>query len=651
MVSYNYRNTEYLPPTIFGFKIHISATLQNYQFILETVRPYLESHKIAYKFVDNEKEVYNIFSVLESPAEVGKLVTIYPYPTMLNTILEDLYILLPKKEDGIYILSDRPYKDSSLLFYRFGLFQDTTSVYQNGIPTLTTLEGETWKDYPKPYFDLPTWINDIQPPQEKITNSYLGKHYKAIATIHQSGGGNVYLGKKQENQQNIILKESRPYILSFYNIEKGELREKEYELSLRLKKLNVRQVPFPIEAVNEWINSYYIYSYVAGESLTDFCKGYGVNAYSRQHKTKNLRLFNQFIRVVNLLIETVSYFHSKQLILNDIHPENFIVDKNQKLYFIDLENSYLYGEKPFVGIKSKISLKSWNFIDGKQADWHKVGNMILFLFARLAVSDSSLVEVQLLNKLLRSYGVDTNLPDFVSYLLSEKVTQAGVKKWLGNLTAKPIIIDESLPLKTTNSIQLSFVKKVEQMCIDFKKYKKYLSGTKNIPISSEDSIIRMMNSERNLGLNGLAGIIVLLNHYKLRRVANEGIDILLSRLEDTDEGKLVPIDGGYYSPYICNGLSGVIQMLYYMDKKKYRKLILDLRKSLYVEFAQYENYSKGMLGIADTLLLTTEYRNGNTLHQCIQSLILNSYLYHQQRNLPLTEFEEVLSHYYNVYSL
>lgn len=651
VISYNYRNMEYLPSTIFGFKIHVSATFQNYKLILKKVRPYLETNKIAYKFVDNEEEVYKIFSVFESSAEAGKLVTIYPSPTMLNNVLEDLYALLPQKEDGIYILSDRPYKDSSLLFYRFGLFQDVANVYQDGIPTITTIEGETWQDYPKPYFDLPTWIDDIQPPQKETNESYLRKHYKVNAIIHQSSGGNIYLGETLKDQQQIILKESRPHILSFYNVEKKELRKKEYDLALKLKNLNVKQVPLPIESVDEWINSYYIYSYVSGESLTDFCKNYGINAYSRKHKTKNLRLFNKFIDIVDELIKTIIYFHSKEFVLNDIHPDNFIVNKKNELSFIDLENSYLYGDKPFVGIESKISLKSWNFLDGKQADLHKLGNMIIFLLARLSVSDSSLIEVQLLDKLLKSYGINSNLPDFVSYLLSETVSIKGVKKWLGNITAQPIIIDESLPQKPITSIQLSFVEKVEQTCLEFKKYKKYLTGSENIPISNEDAIIRMMNSEYNLGLNGLSGVIILLKHYGLKRIADEGVTILLGRLEDTDEGKLVPIEGGYYSPYICNGLSGVIQMLYYMDKEKYRQLILDLRKSLCVEFAQYENYSKGMLGIADTLLLTTYYRNSNNLHQCIQSLILNSYLYHKQRKLPLSEFKEVLSHYYNVYSL
>ncbi|WP_269760798.1 hypothetical protein [Streptococcus dysgalactiae] len=99
-------------------------------------------NNITYKFIDKKEDVYRVFSTSELAAESGKLITIYPSPSILIKTLEDLFSLLPQKEEAIYILSDRPYKGSSLLFYRFGLIQDSANVYQDGVPTITTLEGE-----------------------------------------------------------------------------------------------------------------------------------------------------------------------------------------------------------------------------------------------------------------------------------------------------------------------------------------------------------------------------------------------------------------------------------------------------------------------------------------------------------------------------
>lgn len=645
-INYTYRNIEYLPSNIFGFKIHISANFKNYKTILELVEPYLDAKQITYKFINNHEDVYKTFSTQELAAETGKFITIYPQQTLLIDILDDLYDLL-KDEQGIYILSDRPYRDSKVLFYRFGVFRDNANVYQDGIPTLTNLDGEEWQDYPKPYFDLPSWIEDIQDPPEEEKESYLGNHYQVTSVLHESGGGNVYLGHDKKFASSIILKEVRPYILSFYDVEKKELRDKEYEISRELSSKDVKQVLAPIEKVDEWINTYYIYHCVEGESLIDFCKVYGLNSYSRNHKRKNLRLFKQFLGVVKSLIGTIMYFHDNQLILNDIHPENFIMDQNGLLHFIDLENSYLEGEKPFVGIESKISLKEWNLLDGKQADFRKLGNMILFLLARLTISSDSYSEVLLLDDLLHAYGIDSNLPQLVDYLLSQKIDLDYLNDLASSLYAKSIDTIEKLPELTASNLP-NFLDKVQEQCVAFNKYQTLLNGTS--AATQEDDIIRLMSSERNLGMAGLSGVITLLHHNGLHNLANEGISILLNRLEETEEGVLVPIDGGFYSPYVFNGLAGVIQMLYYVNRTQYRQLILQLRKSLYVEFAQYEGYDKGMLGIADTLLLTATYRNSKYLQQCIQSLILNSSIYHNQRKLSQEDLQNVLFHYYKVYS-
>lgn len=243
-----------------------------------------------------------------------------------------------------------------------------------------------------------------------------------------------------------------------------------------------------------------------------------------------MRLFKEFLNIVNSLVKILIYLHSNQLILNDIHPDNFIRDEHGKLHFIDLENSYLYGEKPFVGIESKISLKSWNFLDGKQADFHKLGNMLLFLLARLTVSEQSTVETDLLNRLLNSYGIDSNLSKFITYLLSGEVTKDGLVKWLESLDATSIDIDEVLPPKTDiKDSSISFIKKVERSCLEFDKYKKYLIDMAVTTPESEDAIIRLMNLERNLGLEGLSGVIVLVDNQGLKNIAEAGINILLNR--------------------------------------------------------------------------------------------------------------------------
>lgn len=354
--------------------------------------------------------------------------------------------------------------------------------------------------------------------------------------------------------------------------------------------------------------------------------------------------------MIHSLVDTLSYFHRAGLVLNDIHPDNFVVGTDGQLHFIDLENSYFYGNKPLMGIRSKISLERWNCLDGKQADYHKLGNLILFLLARLSISEESQVEPLILDKMLKSYGIESNLLDFITYLLSEEVDLTGIITRLDSLYAKSIDIHEELPiLYKPPKKDTSFVQRVEYMCSSFEKYKVYVSDGKNLSVRSEDGIMRLMNSEQNLGINGLSGVVILLYSKGYHTLALYGLEMVLNRLKETEDGLQVQIEGGFYSPYVFNGLSGVIQMLYYVDKKKYRRLILELRKSLYSEFSQREDYAKGSLGVADTLLLTANYRKNKRLACCVKSLILNSFIYHKEKNEPLDELAYVLSHYHEVY--
>lgn len=68
--SYKHIDPTKLP--VFGFKIHISATIDNYKKIYSLVVPFLEKNNIPYKYIRSKKEIIKNFSVKETSAESGK---------------------------------------------------------------------------------------------------------------------------------------------------------------------------------------------------------------------------------------------------------------------------------------------------------------------------------------------------------------------------------------------------------------------------------------------------------------------------------------------------------------------------------------------------------------------------------------------------
>lgn len=315
------RNADLLPR--FGFKIHLSATIETYQQLFDLCEPYLMSKKISFKYLKTKEAVNYNFSVQESSAESGKFITIYPRDKEhFKELIEELYQLIPKHQEGIYILSDRAYKDSRCIFYRYGCIKMEEHFLEDNLPTLFGPQGEKWQDYQKNYFDLPDWIEDIQEPIVGEP-SYLLEHYQLQGILKSNNGGNIYLAKSKKNQQPVVIKESRPFILYHPSLRKEALRKAEWSLLKKVSGPLLKRV----ERVKEWINTYYIYEYEKGHSLGDFLEAHSLFVYKRSQLSDNYQHFRQLMKSFHGILKTVAALHEKGLVLNDIYPDNFQIDE------------------------------------------------------------------------------------------------------------------------------------------------------------------------------------------------------------------------------------------------------------------------------------------------------------------------------------
>ena len=74
-----------------------------------------------------------------------------------------------------------------------------------------------------------------------------------------------------------------------------------------------------------------------------------------------------FSTIIQQLIEILEEAHHKNVILDDIHPDNFLIDKANKIHFIDLEFAHKFDESRKVTAKTEgFYLKSWIKIDGNE---------------------------------------------------------------------------------------------------------------------------------------------------------------------------------------------------------------------------------------------------------------------------------------------
>lgn len=106
-----------------GFKLHISATIDNAQQILSTVIPICVAENVNFKVIRASNLLALANSKLFPRFAAHKFITIYPATTEHFIKLARALDTETRSFIGPYILSDRPVNGSRVIFYRFGGFK------------------------------------------------------------------------------------------------------------------------------------------------------------------------------------------------------------------------------------------------------------------------------------------------------------------------------------------------------------------------------------------------------------------------------------------------------------------------------------------------------------------------------------------------
>lgn len=351
-----------------GFKIHISATIDNYQAILDIVYQYCKQKKLDFKYISNTKLLEYSISSNALREESGKFITIYPYNNF-KQIVKELYTHL-KDFNGPYILSDKRYKNSNI-YYRYGTFSKELNGY------LITPEGKKILDKRTPYFDLPKFVKDPFP--TKIDHAkIIGIKYKIKKAIMFKNSGGIYIGEDMDGNE-LVIKESRPFIEEF-GVSATYYKKNEKKIMIEYEN----EFPYFAKYIDDFVeygHFFLVESYIQGTTIeklrsSKFIFGNNIN-------TNQIELITTLI--INIL-DAINKLHNKNVFVGDISDTNIIIDENNHVYFIDLEhtnNSVCSTEKP------KILSKTRGFYDENfdklspfSQDNQQIGYLLLSFFTK-----------------------------------------------------------------------------------------------------------------------------------------------------------------------------------------------------------------------------------------------------------------------------
>ncbi|MFJ9696334.1 class III lanthionine synthetase LanKC [Kitasatospora sp. NPDC101183] len=369
-----------------GWKVHVSARVDNAPRILDTVRSYCFEHRIAFKFLRSPALVQTQNAKYAPRGSSGKFMTLYPVGDReLERCLDDLDTALGG-EPGPYILSDLRWRQGPL-YLRYGGFVEQFCRTETGELVLAFREpsGALRPDVRRAVFEVPDWAPVPAVLTEALAaaaqSSMSEFPYTVERALHFSNGGGVYLGRSAGGGPQVVLKEARPYAGLDQRAEDAVQRlGREYEILRRLS--GVAAVPKALDHLTAWEHHFLVQEFVEGEPLH---RWFGLN-YPLVHPQVDEAAVADYrekaLRILDGVTEGLRQIHGRGIVFGDLHPRNLIVRPDGTVAFIDFELASPVDEfrRPALGAAGFAAPAG---LTGFEVDEHALAALRLWLFLPL----------------------------------------------------------------------------------------------------------------------------------------------------------------------------------------------------------------------------------------------------------------------------
>ena len=480
-----------------GWKIHLSPILSEYNSVLRKVVKFLLKKKISFKFVPNLRDYLFMSDKNVAPSQFGKYITIYPRNHKeFKMLLEKLNLMLVSYK-GVRVPTDKKYKDSSVVYYRYGGIFPKVYMNQEGDLTYDLLNGKgaLEADKRQTFFTLPTGIKDPLKSTKKYESDQkdvqiIGKETKHIfiitGIIRRLGTGNIYTGIDTSDNSEIIMKEARYGSLpDWQESEYRHIHLKENEMNLLKDKLFSQTIPTS-EFIDYFWNAdsfFIIERKIEGLTIKDLLSSNPLLKQKREvlNIWKNDNLISVWKQISCIFIN----LHKLDLVINDISDDNFIISKNNKVYLIDLETICKFDNNQYRKISTlRFELNKPECINDLNLEYYKLSLLMLnFVFGRINeyTFDPSFFdkEIELLwsKMTLGQRKLVVVATTMLKYASQNHFTRSNEKNLIDNLWAQAII--EPYKNKKTYNGSIDTVlrqvkKKYQKKNLDDLKTTKYL---------------------------------------------------------------------------------------------------------------------------------------------------------------------------------
>jgi serine/threonine protein kinase len=314
-----------------GWKIHVSAHLDNAVRVLAAVHAYCTEHRIAFKHLRTRTILLTRNSKYAQRESSGKFITIYPaddaqFDRVLRELSEEL-----AGESGPYILSDLRYGQGPL-YARYGGFDEQWVEFDGArVLAVSRPDGVLVPDRREPKFYTPDWVELPECLLPQLAARAAGDPgqfpYQITRCLHYSNGGGVYVARHREDGREVVLKEARPHAgLDADGTDAVARLHREHATLCHLA--GVPGVPAVYEMFSVWEHEFLAMQYLPGIPLGTWL----VRNYPLTRRNRGPAEVEEYTRravaVLDDITALVDKVHERGMVFGDLHGQNLLVDED-----------------------------------------------------------------------------------------------------------------------------------------------------------------------------------------------------------------------------------------------------------------------------------------------------------------------------------
>lgn len=408
-----------------GWKIHLSGTPATFLDILNVVAPLLGKAEVEFKILSSKEVVHAVCNKLWPREGFGKLIAVYPKNVEEFRQVGAQLASATKEFDGPYILSDRRWPSSRVVFYRYGGFKHIPLVRYDGIVKsgIRKPDGSLVIDERLPYWCPPDFVSDpIANDSIAQLESKLFSKFRDVRPLSFSSRGGIYRAVEISSGRDVVLREARPFVqVGQSGVDSVKILKKEFELSKALQEHPAFLRSF--EIFSDWEHHYLCQPYIEHIRLGHFVvKNNPI--YHRKYDCFALEQYLEAARNIWLqLLDAIIFAHSEGIILGDISFTNVMVSEgDHSIKIIDLEASVRAGIDDNVGLFTQgiASRRAMDLgVNDISNDLNCLGSIIC---GSIAVVNTMIgFNPEILDRVLASFEQDVGISNDLTGLISDLI--------------------------------------------------------------------------------------------------------------------------------------------------------------------------------------------------------------------------------------